>query len=142
MVKPRRPSPAHAAATCTTRSVTLPGAVAVVLGGSRALGVSDEGSDSDLGLYYRGAIDLTARGVVNPLGSWGRVMNGGAWLRCGSAGLVGTEILFGQIPIESTALVRWVNLVADRLGVPDGATSPWSDAGREQESDRVLRRPC
>jgi hypothetical protein len=64
----------------------MPGTVAVVLGGSRALGSSDAGSDWDLGLYYRGAIDLTAltaRGVVYPPGSWGRVMNGGAWLRCG-----------------------------------------------------------
>jgi hypothetical protein len=65
----------------------MPGAVAVVLGGSRALGSNDAGSDWDLGLYYRGAIDLTAlaaHGVVYPPGSWGRVMNGGAWLRCGS----------------------------------------------------------
>lgn len=66
--------------------VAMPGVVAVVLGGSHALGSSDAGSDWDLGLYYRGAIDLTAlaaRGVVYPPGSWGRVMNGGAWLRCG-----------------------------------------------------------
>nr|AAY26552.1 hypothetical protein [uncultured bacterium] len=65
----------------------MPGAVAVVLGGSRALGINDSGSDWDLGLYHRGAIDLTAlaaRGVVYPPGSWGRVMNGGAWLQCGS----------------------------------------------------------
>lgn len=64
----------------------MPGAVAVVLGGSRALGSNDAGSDWDLGLYYRGTIDLTAlaaRGTVYPPGSWGRVMNGGAWLRCG-----------------------------------------------------------
>ena len=64
----------------------MPGTVAVVLGGSRALGSSDAGSDWDLGLYYRGAINLTslsARGTVYPPGSWGRVMNGGAWLRCG-----------------------------------------------------------
>ena len=36
-------------------------------------------------MYYRGAIDLTAlstRGTVFPPGSWGRVMNGGAWLEC------------------------------------------------------------
>ncbi len=37
----------------------MPGTVAVVLGGSRALVCDDEGSDWDLGLYYRGAIDLT-----------------------------------------------------------------------------------
>jgi hypothetical protein len=64
----------------------MPGAVAVVLGGSRAAGSSDATSDWDLGLYYRGTIELaalSARGVVYPPGSWGRVMNGGAWLRCG-----------------------------------------------------------
>ena len=64
----------------------MPGTVAVVLGGSRALGSNDAGSDWDLGLYYRGAIDLTAlaaRGEVYPPGSWGRLMNGGAWLKCG-----------------------------------------------------------
>ena len=64
----------------------MPGAVAVVLGGSRGLGVHQLASDWDLGVYYRGAIDLTtleARGTVYPPGSWGRVMNGGAWLRYG-----------------------------------------------------------
>ena len=65
---------------------STPGAVAVVLGGSRALGTETESSDWDLGLYYRGAIDLgalAARGTVYPPGSWGRLMNGGGWLRCG-----------------------------------------------------------
>ena len=38
----------------------MPGAVAVVLGGSRVDGTAEAGSDWDLGLYYRGAIDLTA----------------------------------------------------------------------------------
>src|SRR6185436_8384289 len=64
----------------------MPGAVAVVLGGSQALGAGDAGSDWDLGLYYRGTIDLTAlaeRGTVHPPGAWGRLMNGGAWLGCG-----------------------------------------------------------
>ena len=59
---------------------------AVALGGSRALGTGEAGSDWDLGLYYRGTIDLaplTARGTVHPPGAWGRLMNGGAWLRCG-----------------------------------------------------------
>ena len=44
------------------------GTVAVVLGGSRALGAADAASDWDLGVYYRGAIDLTAlaaRGMVH-----------------------------------------------------------------------------
>jgi hypothetical protein len=64
---------------------SLPGAVAVVLGGSRALECEEPGSDWDLGVYYRGSIDLTAlstRATVFPPGSWGRVMNGGAWLEC------------------------------------------------------------
>ena len=73
-------------AEIVTVLTTLPGAVAVVLGGSHALGSHDTHSDWDLGLYYRGAVDLTSlepRGAVFPPGSWGRVMNGGAWLRCG-----------------------------------------------------------
>jgi hypothetical protein len=64
----------------------MPGAVAVVLGGSRALGCNEAGVDWDLGLYYRRDLDLTTltkHGVVYPPGSWGRVMNGGAWLQCG-----------------------------------------------------------
>jgi hypothetical protein len=66
--------------------MTTSGVVAVALGGSRAIGAGDDESDWDLGVYYRGAIDLTrlaARGLVYPPGSWGRLMNGGAWLRCG-----------------------------------------------------------
>jgi hypothetical protein len=63
----------------------MPGAVAVVLGGSRAGSTADAESDWDLGLYYRGEIDLSVmstRGVVHPSGAWGRIMNGGAWLDC------------------------------------------------------------
>lgn len=63
----------------------MPGTVGVVLGGSRAVRSEDEGSDWDVGVYYRGGIDLTAlsqRGTVFSPGSWGRVMNGGAWLEC------------------------------------------------------------
>lgn len=63
---------------------SLPGAVAVALGGSRALACNDSGSDWDLGLYYRGTIELAAlsvHGTVYPPGSWGRLMNGGAWLQ-------------------------------------------------------------
>lgn len=64
----------------------MPGALAVVLGGSRGQGAVDAHSDWDLGVYYRGTIDLTAlesRGTVYAPGSWGRIMNGGAWLACG-----------------------------------------------------------
>ena len=65
---------------------TLRGVEAVGLGGSRAIQTADEGSDWDLGVYYRGGIDLAplARyGEVHPPGSWGRIMNGGAWLSLG-----------------------------------------------------------
>src|SRR5512138_2311830 len=64
----------------------LPGAIAVVLGGSRARSAVAPDRDWDLGLYYRKAIDLTRladRGTIHPPGAWGRLMNGGAWLRCG-----------------------------------------------------------
>jgi hypothetical protein len=64
----------------------MPGATAIALGGSRANGASDAVSDWDLGLYYRGGLDLTAlraHGEVHPPGAWGRLMNGGAWLRLG-----------------------------------------------------------
>ena len=50
------------------------GVEAVTLGGSRATDTADEGSDWDIGVYYRGVIDLAplARyGVVHPPGSWG-----------------------------------------------------------------------
>ena len=66
----------------------LPGAVAVVLGGSQGNRSADAGSDWDLAVYYRGSIDLRALaafGEVHPPGSWGRIMNGGAWLRSADA---------------------------------------------------------
>lgn len=59
------------------------GAQAVVLAGSRASTDVDAGSDWDLTVYYRGAFDLAplaAFGDVHAPGSWGRLMNGGAWL--------------------------------------------------------------
>jgi hypothetical protein len=63
--------------------IDMPGACAVALGGSRADGSVDARSDWDFAVYYRGALDtapLSARGTVHPPGSWGRIMNGGAWL--------------------------------------------------------------
>lgn len=59
------------------------GVVAVALGGSRAQGTERSDSDWDLGVFYRGELDLSAieqHGTVYPPGSWGRIMNGGAWL--------------------------------------------------------------
>ena len=65
---------------------SLPGATAVALGGSHAEGTADLASDWDLAVYYRGTIQLDPLkryGEVHPPGSWGRLMNGGAWLRIG-----------------------------------------------------------
>jgi hypothetical protein len=66
----------------------VPGVVGVLLGGSRARGEHRPESDWDLGVYYRGALDLAALGalagpdvdIAGP-GSWGPWVNGGAWLR-------------------------------------------------------------
>ncbi len=64
----------------------IPGVVAVALGGSRAAGRAQAGSDWDFGLYYRGRIDTDAihqlgyPGTVVEPGEWGRLVNGGAWL--------------------------------------------------------------
>ncbi|WP_051710421.1 DUF4037 domain-containing protein [Streptomyces sp. NRRL S-350] len=66
----------------------VPGVVGVMLGGSRARGEHRPGSDWDLGVYYRGALDLDAlRELAGPgvevagPGGWGPWVNGGAWLR-------------------------------------------------------------
>jgi hypothetical protein len=78
--------PGEVAELCATLGA-LRGVEAVTLGGSRAAGTADDGSDWDLGVYYRGTIDLAplARyGEVHPPGAWGRLMNGGAWLRLGA----------------------------------------------------------
>ncbi|MFC7327644.1 nucleotidyltransferase domain-containing protein [Marinactinospora rubrisoli] len=80
--------PPHVAALAD-RLATLPGAVAVVLGGSRAAGTHRPDSDWDLGVYYRSserAVDpedvrrLGHPGYVSALGEWGPIVHGGAWL--------------------------------------------------------------
>ncbi|MEU5023298.1 nucleotidyltransferase domain-containing protein [Streptomyces milbemycinicus] len=69
----------------------VPGVVGVMLGGSRARGEHAPDSDWDLGVYYRGPLDverlrgLAAEVVGGPVevagpGGWGPWVNGGAWL--------------------------------------------------------------
>jgi hypothetical protein len=71
--------------------VAIPGVVAVVLGGSRARGTHRPDSDIDLGLYYRGDLDVTAlralavqeageQAELTMPGGWGPWVNGGGWL--------------------------------------------------------------
>lgn len=69
---------------------SLPGVVAVTLGGSRAEGTNRPDSDWDFSLYYRARFDpqslrdLGWAGPVGELGGWSSVphtvFNGGAWL--------------------------------------------------------------
>lgn len=73
------------------RLAEVDGIVAVALGGSRARGTHRPDSDVDLGLYYRGELDVEAlrelaRQVtgepteVTEPGGWGPWVNGGGWL--------------------------------------------------------------
>ncbi|MFC0546135.1 nucleotidyltransferase domain-containing protein [Kutzneria chonburiensis] len=72
------------------RIADVAGVVGVVLGGSRARGTADAHSDTDIGVYRRGEMDLSAlreiaaeypgSSVAAP-GEWGPWVDGGAWLR-------------------------------------------------------------
>ena len=63
------------------RLAGIPGVVAVVLGGSRARGEHRPDSDTDLGIYYRGRLDIdqlrelaaevASKHEVFGLGDWG-----------------------------------------------------------------------
>jgi len=83
----------------------LPGAVAVVLGGSRADGTHRADSDWDLGLFYRASerrFDTTAvrdlghAGYVSRLGEWGPIVHGGAWLTVDG---VAVDVLFRDLDL-------------------------------------------
>lgn len=73
------------------RLTAVSGVVGVALGGSRARGTHRPDSDTDLGLYYRGELDVAALRALaaevadEPVdltapGSWGPWVNGGGWL--------------------------------------------------------------
>ncbi|MFC7544978.1 nucleotidyltransferase domain-containing protein [Plantactinospora sp. GCM10030261] len=76
------------------RLTAVDGVVAVALGGSRARGRHRPDSDWDLGLYYRGTLDVAGLQAVadqvadGPVeltspGDWGPWVDGGGWLRIG-----------------------------------------------------------
>ena len=76
----------HAVSEVVDLLAKVRGVVAVALGGSRAVGSLATGADWDLGVYYRGLLDLdqlAVLGTIHPPGAWGRIMNGGAWLTVG-----------------------------------------------------------
>jgi hypothetical protein len=73
----------------------VPGARAIALGGSRAVGTASERSDYDVGVYYDansvldvdalraiavGLDDSGAAATITPIGGWGPWINGGGWL--------------------------------------------------------------
>ncbi len=74
-------------ASLTEELGSLPGVVAVALGGSRAQRTHRDDSDWDFAVYYRDGFSPDAlrakgwEGEVSEVGGWGGgVMNGGAWL--------------------------------------------------------------
>ena len=87
------PVPPRVLAT-TGRLTEIPGVVGVVLGGSRAIGTHRPDSDVDLGVFYRGSLDVAALRAlaaevadevlgISEIGGWGPWVNGGAWLVVG-----------------------------------------------------------
>ncbi|MFC0007107.1 nucleotidyltransferase domain-containing protein [Micromonospora siamensis] len=81
-------------AELAARICAVDGVVAVALGGSRARGDHRPDSDWDLGLYYRGPLDVAGlRAVAATVaddaveltepGGWGPWVDGGGWLRVG-----------------------------------------------------------
>ncbi|HEX2689558.1 MAG TPA: nucleotidyltransferase domain-containing protein [Kofleriaceae bacterium] len=90
------PAPDPSLAEMAQRLAAVGGVVAVVLGGSRARGTNRPDSDTDLGLYYRGSLDLAALRAlaaettgqlvdVTEPGGWGPWVDGGAWLTIAGA---------------------------------------------------------
>ncbi|MET8834703.1 nucleotidyltransferase domain-containing protein [Micromonospora sp. NPDC004540] len=81
-------------AALVDRLCAVGGVVAVALGGSRARGEHRPDSDWDVGLYYRGALDVAAlralaasvadgEVALTAPGGWGPWVDGGGWLRVG-----------------------------------------------------------
>ncbi len=107
----RRPPPLpEAVAGLAAQLAALPGAVAVALGGSRATGTAQAGSDWDLAVYYRAARPLDPDDVralghpghVSALGEWGPVVHGGAWLEVGG---LPVDVLFRDLDRVEAAML-------------------------------------
>lgn len=78
------------------RLKSIPGVIAIALGGSRARGNHNSKSDVDLGIYYNpeNPINVNAlnqlaseiddnhrNNLITSLGEWGKWINGGGWLQ-------------------------------------------------------------
>ena len=123
-------------AALAARLVTVDGVVGVVLGGSRARSEHTEESDVDLGLYYRGDLDVAALGAVarevagtaaevTEPGDWGPWVDGGGWLVIDG---VHVDWLYRDVDRVQAAWTRahrgafdWNSQAGHPLGVPDFA---------------------
>jgi hypothetical protein len=90
-----------------SRVAGIAGVETVMLGGSRAAGTESSTSDWDIGLYYRGSIDVDAVRAIGPgtvvaPGEWGRLMNGGGWLRVDGEPV---DVLYRDL----TAVEHWID---------------------------------
>ncbi|WP_244066705.1 nucleotidyltransferase domain-containing protein [Bradyrhizobium sp. Ce-3] len=94
----------------------VPGVAAIVLGGSRARGTAHDGSDTDLGLYYRdhaaldvdrlraavtGLVDDPAAAHVTPVGEWARGSSAAPGLRSAAARSTCSTAVSMRSPISS-----------------------------------------
>ena len=118
------------------RLVAVPGVLGVLLGGSRARGEHTPESDVDLGLYYRGPLDVDALGAlardvagptahVTAVGEWGPWVDGGGWLQADG---VPVDWLYRDLNRVETCWAdaqrgryRFHAHVGHPLGVPDFA---------------------
>lgn len=118
------------------RLTRVDGVAAVILGGSRARGDHAWNSDVDLGLYYRGDLDVAALGgvardvagpdaSVTAPGGWGPWVDGGGWLVVDG---VHVDWLYRDLDRVREAWTRacrgaydWNTQPGHPLGVPDFA---------------------
>jgi hypothetical protein len=111
--------------------MAMPGALAVVLGGSRATATGDDDSDWDLDAVEHWA-RRAEQGEFEIDALLGYVAGVPTYLL--SAKLASCRTLrgeipaapcFAQIPVEPDGLLRWVDGVAGQLGVAEYDTAPW-----------------
>jgi predicted nucleotidyltransferase len=118
------------------RLTTVEGVVGVVLGGSRARGDHTPDSDVDLGIYYRGDLDVAGLGAiardlagpeaeVTERGDWGPWVDGGGWLVIDD---VHVDWIYRDVERVREAWARahrgaydWNAQTGHPLGVPDFA---------------------
>ena len=114
---------------------TIPGVVGVTLGGSRARGTQSADSDWDLGVYYRGGLDVAAvraaarrfdaAAEVSEPGGWGPWVDGGAWLTVDG---VAVDWIYRDLDrVEAV----WADCLAGRVASHTQAGHPhgfWSSA--------------